>query len=213
MNEIPPDAVRIHLYPLKNLLNPRGGNCTKESLAADIFEKLIATWQHWQDPVYGDNPEPEALFMKLRNAFADECQKAWNQFVAALPPDGRVERERFWHRHGRLAVTRNPRSGAQYTHHCSLRIFEALLAVLEAAKGQPFVLEDLYQSPSLCQEPTTQIAVAWSFLKERGIIIPAGVDRANVVAPGHENCLRESALCEWHALYEEESIDGSEAAI
>lgn len=55
LKEVPPDAVRIHLYDHSNILRPRG-RMKKESLSLHILERLKNCYESWSDPKYGDNP-------------------------------------------------------------------------------------------------------------------------------------------------------------
>ena len=76
---VPKDARRIHLYPFQNILNPRGGRLSKESLSLAIFEHLEATWEHWTDAKYSDNPQPEELFRRLIAASVRELGDAMDE--------------------------------------------------------------------------------------------------------------------------------------
>lgn len=77
---VPQDARRIHLYPFRNVLNPRGGRLSKESLGLAIFERLEATWEHWTDPKYSDNPTPKELFRQMIAASTRELGDALDDF-------------------------------------------------------------------------------------------------------------------------------------
>lgn len=113
--------------------------------------------------------------------------------------------ETFQHNHGFLEVHREPRSGKTYLQHCSRSAFVAMVRALEvfAVADEAFTLPlliDIVQG-----HPMTQIAVALAFLKERSIVVPAGVAKMSVVGEGYRFGLYEDAMCEWHALAEEKS--------
>jgi hypothetical protein len=78
-NSIPEGAIRIHLYPYKNILKPRG-SMKKESLGLAIHERLTNIWEHWTDPDYGDNPSEDLLMKRLRKNLLDEVEAAWSKF-------------------------------------------------------------------------------------------------------------------------------------
>ena len=45
---IPDGAIRIHLYPCRNVLKPRG-SMKKESLGLVIYDRLISTFEDWEN--------------------------------------------------------------------------------------------------------------------------------------------------------------------
>ena len=47
-NSIPDGAIRIHLYPCRNVLKPRG-SMKKESLGLVIYERLVSTFEDWEN--------------------------------------------------------------------------------------------------------------------------------------------------------------------
>lgn len=47
-NSIPDGAIRIHLYPCRNVLKPRG-SMKKESLGLVIYDRLISTFEDWEN--------------------------------------------------------------------------------------------------------------------------------------------------------------------
>ena len=49
---IPKGAIRIHLYPYRNVLKPRG-SMEKESLGLAIYERLTGNYDDWTNPEYG----------------------------------------------------------------------------------------------------------------------------------------------------------------
>ena len=51
-NSIPDGAIRIHLYPCRNVLKTRG-SMEKESLGLVIYERLVSTFEDWSNPDYG----------------------------------------------------------------------------------------------------------------------------------------------------------------
>lgn len=58
---LPEGAVQVHLYPVEDVLRPRGDFLAKEGLGSTILERLESEWEHWTDPKYGDNPNQERL--------------------------------------------------------------------------------------------------------------------------------------------------------
>jgi len=88
------------------------------------------------------------------------------------------------------------RRGKPYVHRCTAAAFEAVaLAVGEAAAL--FTLEDLAAATGL---PFTQVNVAFAFLKERGVVAPAGYKRHKAAGGGGGAHL--DAMTEYHALRE-----------
>ena len=87
-----------------------------------------------------------------------------------------------------------PMKGEPYQHRCPEDAFEAVAhAVAEATS--PFNLEDLRHAANI---PWTQAAVAFAFLKERSVVVPAG--GRNHAAAGATPY--EDAMIEFHALRE-----------
>jgi hypothetical protein len=94
------------------------------------------------------------------------------------------------------ALVRNvvPMKGEPYQHRCPYDSYEAVAyAIAEAKSG--FNLEDLRGAASV---PWSQAAVAFAFLKERSVVIPAG--GRNHAAAGTTPF--EDAMIEYHALRE-----------
>ncbi len=79
-------AVQVHLYPLRNVLNPRGTNLSKESLGEVIYEHLVSTFEHWTDPKYGDNPVVDDLILQMHVNFHRETMCAWANLLAKWAP-------------------------------------------------------------------------------------------------------------------------------
>jgi hypothetical protein len=103
--------------------------------------------------------------------------------VFRVDPDGCLVR----------AVT--PRRGEPYEHRCPRDGFEAVADVAErfGERGTTFVLEDLRRDAGV---PWTQAAVAFAFLKERGVVVPAS-GRAHAAAAAAAFL---DAMTEYHAL-------------
>jgi len=78
---IPKGAIKIHLYPYRNVLKPRG-SMKKESLGLAIYERLKSTFEDWTDPDYGDNPNEEELLKQLRENLLSEVETAWDKFIS-----------------------------------------------------------------------------------------------------------------------------------
>ncbi len=91
-------------------------------------------------------------------------------------------------------VTPAPGRGQPYEHRCSKDSFDAIAWAVEEAT-EPFNLEDMRREADI---PWTQAAVAFAFLKERGVVVP--VHGRNHAAAG--SGAYEDALIEWHALRE-----------
>lgn len=88
--------------------------------------------------------------------------------------------------------------GAPYQHRCPYDAFEAVAyAIAEAKSG--FNLEDLRGAANI---PWSQAAVAFAFLKERSVVVPAG--GRNHAAAGTTPI--EDAMIEYHALREKGPI-------
>ncbi|MBL8747094.1 MAG: hypothetical protein JNK58_12160 [Phycisphaerae bacterium] len=92
-----------------------------------------------------------------------------------------------------------PARGEPYQHRCPGDAFEAVAHAIADAEGR-FNLEDLQRAAKI---PWTQAAVAFAFLKERCVVVPAG-GRNHAAASGVPF---EDAMIEYHALREK----GSEA--
>lgn len=88
-----------------------------------------------------------------------------------------------------------PQRGEPYEHRCTLATFEAVAVAVGVAGPDPVTLEDIRER---CGLPWTQVAVAVAFLKERGIIAPAG-NRAHAAVGGDAYL---DAMTEYHALRE-----------
>ena len=78
---IPEGAIRIHLYPYRNVFKPRG-SMDKESLGLVIYERLTATYDDWTNPDYGDNPKLDELLKQLRKNLLSEVEAAWDKFIS-----------------------------------------------------------------------------------------------------------------------------------
>lgn len=78
---IPKGAIKIHLYPFKNVLRPRG-SMQKESIGLVIYERLTSAFEDWSDPEYGDNPRPSELLERLKRNLIEEVDAAWKKFEA-----------------------------------------------------------------------------------------------------------------------------------
>jgi hypothetical protein len=90
--------------------------------------------------------------------------------------------------------------GRAYRHRCSPQSYEAVARAVDecpADGGDGLVLEQLAKGLDL---PFTQANVALEFLKERGVVVTRG--RRNHPAGG--GVAYEHAMCEFHALREEE---------
>ncbi|MFW9871491.1 MAG: hypothetical protein ACFFG0_00105 [Candidatus Thorarchaeota archaeon] len=92
-------AKQIHLYPLENILKPRG-SLQKESIGLRIFEKLLSNLIHWNDPKYADKPHYKDLLQKLRENLDDEVLMAWTEFLRLINTCGTEEEiwKEYWER-------------------------------------------------------------------------------------------------------------------
>ena len=88
-----------------------------------------------------------------------------------------------------------PNRGEPYEHRCTMLSYEAVASEAAGFGESPFVLEDLRAAAGL---PWTQAAVAFAFLKERGVVIPAD-GRGHVAATADAYL---DAMTEYHALRE-----------
>lgn len=92
-----------------------------------------------------------------------------------------------------------PSRGEPYEHRCPKQGFEAVACAAESAKT--FVLEGLRAEAGV---PWTQAAVAFAFLKARGVVVPArGRRHAAATADAFLD-----AMIEYHAL-REKGLEGS----
>ena len=87
-----------------------------------------------------------------------------------------------------------PARGKPYEHRCTLEAFTEVARAVAEAQGR-FTLDGLHEATGLTW---TQVAVAFAFLKERSIVVPAG--KRMHVAEG--DLAFESAMIEYHALRE-----------
>lgn len=92
VKEMPKDAVEIHMYNWENVLMPRGSG-EKESIYEYLFPRLVATFESWIDPKYGDNPDQSKLLNKIYDNLLNETLLAWEDFLldqGIVPPE-RIE--------------------------------------------------------------------------------------------------------------------------
>lgn len=87
-----------------------------------------------------------------------------------------------------------PARGDPYEHRCPLKSFEAVAHAVAEATGR-FELKALRGSANVTW---TQAAVAFAFLKERGVVVPAGKRCHAAQGP----MPFEDAMIEYHALAE-----------
>lgn len=90
-----------------------------------------------------------------------------------------------------------PMKGDPYQHRCPRDAFEAVAHAVDEATGG-FNLEDLRAAANI---PWSQAAVAFAFMKERGVVVPyRGAGRRDHAAAGATPF--EDAMIEYHALRE-----------
>jgi hypothetical protein len=87
-----------------------------------------------------------------------------------------------------------PVRGEPYQHRCPAAAFEAVAFAAREAEGG-FTLTDLVRVTGM---PSTQVAVALAFLKERGIVVPTGGKRHQA----NGQAVHLDAMTEYHALRE-----------
>lgn len=114
------------------------------------------------------------------------------------PPHERTETFRV-DEGGALVRSVVPKRGEPYEHRCDKDVFEAVANAIDEANGT-FVLEDLRRATDA---PWTQAAVAFAFLKERGVVVPMH-GRTHAAAG---KAAFEDAMTEYHALREKEPAD------
>jgi hypothetical protein len=77
---IPPDAVRVHMYNVENVLRPRG-HMKKESIGVTVLERLNSCYEEWTNSDYGDLPSEEELLKLLERNLQQEVVGAWKEFL------------------------------------------------------------------------------------------------------------------------------------
>jgi hypothetical protein len=127
---------------------------------------------------------------------SEEWDALASAVAACREPDPSERTEDFAVEHDHLVqrVVPAPGRGEPYEHRCSEACFGAVAWAVDEAAA-PFTLEDLCRAADV---PWTQAAVAFAFMKERGVVIPAHGrthDKAGEAA-------YEDAMTEWHALRE-----------
>ncbi|MBK7405822.1 MAG: hypothetical protein IPJ41_14690 [Phycisphaerales bacterium] len=95
---------------------------------------------------------------------------------------------------GALVRSVVPAKGEPYQHRCELSTFEAVAHAAEEAAGEGFTLEEIADAEGL---PSSQVAAAIAFLKERGCVTTEG-RRSYGRGPG----VHIDAMTEYHALRE-----------
>ena len=126
---------------------------------------------------------------------ADEWDALQHAVTACREPPASERAETFRvDERGHLVRVVVPKRGEPYEHRCERDTFEAIAHAADEA-GEPFTLEDLRRA---ADAPWTQAAVAFAFLKERGVVVPAGGRRH--AAAG--SAAFEDAMTEYHALRE-----------
>lgn len=138
---------------------------------------------------------------RLLNAREDErlTTEEWDAFehaVAACSEPAANERAESFTVDATRALVRSvvPIKGEPYQHRCPEESFTAVAHAVADAPG-PFNLEDLRRAATITW---TQAAVAFAFLKERSVVIPAG-GRTHAAAG---TTPFEDAMIEYHALRE-----------
>jgi hypothetical protein len=56
----------------------------KESIGVYILERLLAAYESWTDPKYGDNPDEAFLLKLLQQNMKEEVDGAWREFIRQI---------------------------------------------------------------------------------------------------------------------------------
>ncbi|CAG0985857.1 hypothetical protein PHYC_02019 [Phycisphaerales bacterium] len=112
-----------------------------------------------------------------------------------LAADGPPPGETFRVENGMLVRAVIPANGRPYMHRCTLAVFESVARAIDEAGGKPLSLEALRAATGL---PSTQVNVAFAFLKERGCVVPAFKRRHKA----NGGAVHPLAMAEYHALRE-----------
>ena len=91
--------------------------------------------------------------------------------------------------------------GRGYTHRCEHETYRGVAWAFEGCGGEGLTIPSLAEALDL---PSTQVAVALDFLKERGCVVTRC--RRNYPASGF---VYEDALIEWHALADGDQDEAS----
>ena len=81
--KLPDGAVQVHLYNVNNMLRPRG-SLEKESLSADIKDKLEWLFQTWTNPTYGDSIEEMDALKLIHKNLMEEVNIAFGTFLGEI---------------------------------------------------------------------------------------------------------------------------------
>ena len=78
--ELPRGAVRVHFGSIERAWKPRG-SLEKNSLSADLLERLELNQQFWTDEGYGDSLEDHEAAEKLVDGVRAEVEIAVEEFL------------------------------------------------------------------------------------------------------------------------------------
>jgi len=87
--------------------------------------------------------------------------------------------------------------GRRYSHRCSQKVFEAVVAYIEDHQSEALKMQSLADA---VDAPCTQVNVALQLLHERGLLVTSG--RLGYVAEGYASAFGEHAMTEFYALIE-----------
>lgn len=93
----------------------------------------------------------------------------------------------------RLVRSVTPRRGDPYQHACDFETFEEVLHTIDKFGDDAFVYEQVQAATDL---PFSQVATAFAFLKEQGVIVDAGFRRQKRAT----DCVHLDGMIEWCAL-------------
>ena len=83
VDELPEGAVPIHLGFVQTVWRPRG-SLNKNSVSADLVERLQALQDSWTDPEYGDCLDPAEAAVVLTEGLREEVEIAITEFLSTV---------------------------------------------------------------------------------------------------------------------------------
>lgn len=83
VDKIPPGMVQVHFGSPETTWKPRG-SLQKNSLSADLLERLRSKLESWTDPKYGDSREKAEAAAILVEGLREETEAAISEFQRVL---------------------------------------------------------------------------------------------------------------------------------